>query len=169
VARHFGVRAHLGHQVAKATILPVLAKKDIIHLACHGRFERTQPLDSGVELAGGDVLTAREIMGLRLQADLVTLNACATGRSKVSRGDELIGLTRSLLYAGASSVLVSLWNVEDESTGQLMADFYRRLYDSQGRKIKSKASALREAMQAMRKQRDHPYYWAPFILVGDWR
>jgi CHAT domain-containing protein len=169
VARRFGVRAHLGDRASKATILPALATKDVIHLAGHGRFDPTQPLESGVVFAGGEILTAREIMGLRLQADLVTLSACATGLSEISRGDELIGLTRSLLYAGASSVLVSLWSVEDESTGQLMADFYRRLYDGQGRKIKTKASALREAMQAMQEQRKHPYYWAPFVLVGDWR
>ena len=116
-------------------------------------------------------MTAQEMMGLNLQADLVTLSACATGRSEISRGDELVGLTRALLYAGASSTLVSLWAVHDESTGQLMTDFYRRLYDDTADKAKPGAVALREAMLELRKQKqfEHPYYWAPFVLVGDWR
>ena len=99
----------------------------------------------------------------------MTDDTCETGRREVSRGNELIGLTRALLYAGASSILVSLWAVHDESTGQLMTDFYRWLYDDAGNKVRAEAIALREAMLELRKKREHPYYWAPFILVGDWR
>jgi len=169
VAKVFGVEPYSGEKATKASIQSELADKDLIHLACHGYFHPMQPLRSGLVFADGETLTAQEIMGLRLQADLVTLSACETGRSEVSTGDELVGLTRALLYAGASSVLVSLWAVDDESTGQLMTDFYRRLYDNTERKVKAEAVALREAMLEMQKEKEHPYYWAPFILVGDWR
>jgi CHAT domain-containing protein/predicted LPLAT superfamily acyltransferase len=169
VAQLFGVQPYLREKATKATIQSQLVGKDVAHLACHGYFHPTRPLQSGVVFAGKEALTAHEIMGSSLQADLATLSACTTGLSEVGGGDELVGLPRALLYAGASSVLVSLWAVDDESTGQLMTDFYRRLYDDQGRKVKAKAVALREAMLETQKKRGHPYYWAPFILVGDWR
>jgi CHAT domain-containing protein len=169
VAKLFGAQPYLGERATKATVQSELAGKDVAHLACHGYFYPIHPLQSGVVFAGGERLTAQEIMGLNLQADLVTLSACTTGLTKVSGGDELVGLTRALLYAGASSVLVSLWAVDDESTGQLMTDFYHRLYDDTGQKVKAEAIALREAMLELRKTKEHPYYWAPFILVGDWR
>ncbi|MDY7075909.1 MAG: CHAT domain-containing protein [Chloroflexota bacterium] len=169
VAQLFGVQPYLGRKATKAMIQSELGGKDVVHLACHGYFHPTEPMQSGVVLAGHESLTAQEIMGLSLQAYLVTLNACKTGRSNVIRGDELVGLTRALLYAGTSSTLVSLWAVDDESTGQLMTSFYSRLYDDRGRKVKTAASALREAMLELRKTKEHPYYWAPFILVGDWR
>ena len=169
VAQVFDVQPYLGKEASKATIQPEMSDKSVVHLACHGYFHPTQPLQSGVIFASGERLTAQEIMGMRLQADLVTLSACTTGHSEIGLGDELVGLTRALLYAGASSALVSLWAVDDASTGQLMTDFYGRLYDKKGQKIKNEAVALQEAMLKMLKKKEHPYYWAPFILVGDWR
>jgi CHAT domain-containing protein len=122
------------------------------------------PLFSGLALADG-WLTTLDIFSLRLQASLVTLSACETGRSLVGGGDELLGLMRATLAAGAASLLASLWAVEDSSTATLMQGFYSRL--AQGER---KGEALRQA------QRDfieagtsyaHPYFWAPFFLVGD--
>jgi CHAT domain-containing protein len=112
-----------------------------------------------------DMLTAREIFDLKLNAELVTLSACETGINETKQGDELIGFTRALTYAGASSVIVSLWSVYDPSTRELMAEFYKLLKHE-----KDKATALQQAqIKIMQKDEySHPYYWAPFILVGDW-
>ena len=109
-----------------------------------------------------------EILGLRLRARLVTLSACDTALasgyfSDVPAGDDFVGLTRAFLFAGSSSVLASLWEVNDRSTLRLMRSFYRHLEKS------GKASALAEAQRAMRRQvgpYSHPYFWAPFVLVG---
>jgi CHAT domain-containing protein len=173
VAGFFNAKPFLGERASKAALKPLMANRDIVHLACHGVFDVDEPLKSYVSLAGAKQpekeLTALEIMGLELRAELVVLSACQTGRSAIRKGDELVGLTRAFLYAGASSALVSLWDVADESTAQLMADFYGRLYDKQERSAESKAVALQKAMLELRKVKGHPRYWAPFILVGDWR
>ncbi len=118
-------------------------------------------------------------MELHLRADLVTLSACETGLSGRLAGDELAGLSQALLYAGASSLLVGLWSVNAWTTASLMVDFYRRLWDKGGHKKPDKATALRQATLALRNGEllsptEHfdpsdPYYWAPFILIGDWR
>jgi CHAT domain-containing protein len=96
--------------------------------------------------------------------ELVTLSACQTGINETKPGDELIGLTRALIYAGTSSVIVSLWSVYDPSTRELMVEFYKQLKEG-----KDKATALQQAqIKIMSKgEYSHPYYWAPFIL-GDW-
>jgi len=146
-------------------VIDVINDKDIIHFSCHGYFDDLDPLSSGVELHNKEKLTAREIFNMRLNAELVTLSACETGLNEIKPGGELIGLTRSLLYAGTPSVIVSLWIVDSTSTQELMLEFYRLLKNG-----KDKADALKEAqIKIMEKpEYSHPYYWAPFILVGDW-
>lgn len=115
-----------------------------------------------------DILTAREIFNLKINAQLVTLSACQTGVNENKPGDELIGLTRAFLYAGAASVLVTLWSVNALSTEVLMKKFYTELKNG-----RDKATALQVAQIALMEDKDypewkHPYYWAPFVLVGDW-
>jgi CHAT domain-containing protein len=92
---------------------------------------------------------------------LVTLSGCGTGLNVVVGGDELIGLKRGLLYAGAQGLLLTLWDVHDASTAQFMKLFYERLGRSS-----SKAEAVRQAMAEIRGEYQHPFYWAPFVLVG---
>lgn len=147
----------------KDTVLGTCVDKDVIHFSCHGRFDNVDPLSSGVKLYDG-VLSAREIFDMRLNTELVTLSACQTGLNERRPGDELIGLTRAFIYAGAPSVIVSLWSVDTRSTRELMLDFYRLL-----RNGADKATALQEAQLRIMKNEawSHPYYWAPFILVGD--
>ena len=101
----------------------------------------------------------------RLNTELVTLSACQTGLNKRSPGDELIGLTRAFLYAGAPSVVVSLWSVDAYLTHDLMLEFYKQLKEGA-----DKATALQKAqIKIMEKDEyNHLYYWAPFVLVGDW-
>lgn len=115
---------------------------------------------SGIRL-GSAYLNLYDLYQLRLEAELVTLSGCATGLNVVAAGDELLGLVRGLLYAGAQSLLLALWDVHDRSTADFMMYFYRNYRNGQDR-----ASALQGAMQELRERYPHPYYWAPFVLVG---
>jgi CHAT domain-containing protein len=144
----------------------------ILHLAAHGDFRPDNPLFSGLALSDG-WLTTLDIFNLSLKASLVTLSACQTGRNVVGGGDELLGLMRAFLYAGAASLVLSLWAVEDRSTAQLMETFYSKLAEGW-----AKGAALRFAqLRFINGQSDkedtitdlyaHPYFWAPFFLVGD--
>ena len=110
-------------------------------------------------------MSAREIFNITLNTELVTLSACQTGLNKRSPGDELVGLTRAFLYAGTPSVVVSLWEVEANSTRELMLEFYRNLKSG-----KDKATALQQAQIKIMEDPDYsnPYFWAPFVLIGDW-
>jgi CHAT domain-containing protein len=132
----------------------------IIHIASHGVFRQETPLFSGIRLSDA-FLTLYDLHRLRLPADLITLSGCSTGVSAISAGDELIGLTRGLLFSGARSLLVSQWDVSDNSTEAFMKLFYSRFLQQRNR-----AQALRGAMLELRKSYPHPYYWAPFMLVG---
>jgi CHAT domain-containing protein/tetratricopeptide (TPR) repeat protein len=138
----------------------------ILHLAAHGDFRPDNPLFSGLALADG-WLTTLDIFNLKLQASLVTLSACQTGRSVVGGGDELLGLMRAFLAAGAASLVSTLWAVEDQSSARLMQSFYTKLSGGW-----DKGSALRHAqLELLRQpgddsQTSHPYFWAPFFLVG---
>lgn len=138
----------------------------LIHIASHGFFRPDNPLFSGIALADKP-LTTLNIFDLELRASLVTLSACQTGSHVVGGGDELLGLLRAFLAAGASSVLLSQWAVEDQSTTLFMQSFYKNLREGQ-----TKAASLQTAQkmfidgEELRLQ--HPYFWAPFYLVGDY-
>lgn len=131
----------------------------LIHIATHGFFRPDNPMFSGIRL-GDTFLTLYDLYSLRLPVDLITLSGCSTGLNVVAAGDELMGLVRGLLTAGARTLLLTLWDVNDNSTAQFMKAFYGR-----GERPK-RAVALREAMQELRERYPHPYYWAPFVLVG---
>ncbi|HMZ19723.1 MAG TPA: CHAT domain-containing protein [Blastocatellia bacterium] len=147
-----------------------LATARRLHFATHGTLDEHQPQYSGLVLALDDdpredgLLQVHEIFNLKLSADLVVLSACRTGLGQELRGEGVIGLTRAFLFAGAPSVAVSLWQVADASTAELMVGFYRQLEPRN-----DKAAALRRAKLALLAQPrySHPYYWAPFVLVGD--
>ena len=131
-----------------------------IHIASHGVFRADNPMFSSLRL-GDNWLNLFDIFNLKLGADITTLSACETGMSAVWEGDELLGLARGFLYAGTPSLVVSLWMVNDRSTAQMMRRFYEGLRDNL-----SKARALREAILEVKAAFPHPYYWAPFILLG---
>ena len=132
----------------------------LIHIATHGRFRQDNPMFSAIRL-GDAYLNLYDLYQLKLNAELVTLSGCATGMNVVTAGDELLGLIRGLLYAGAHSLLLTLWDVHDQTTADFMACFYRRLQEGS-----SKASALQGAMKELRERHPHPYHWAPFTLTG---
>jgi CHAT domain-containing protein len=151
-----------------------ITKYRIIHVATHGLLNAERPQFTGVVLSlvgnktdDGFVRTD-EVFNLRLGSPLVMLSACETGLGKEKRGEGVMGLTRAFMYAGAPTVGVSLWSVADKSTADLMTDFYKRLL-STGEGTTS-SSALRGAQLAMisGKRYSAPFYWAPFVLVGDW-
>jgi tetratricopeptide (TPR) repeat protein len=149
------------------------AEYRILHLACHGEFRFDDPLGSYLQLAPDERLRAVDVLnGWRLNADLVTLSACRSGLSRVLRGDEPLGLVRAFLGAGARTVLVTLWPVEDHSARLLMRAFYRTLLSSPERF--DPAAALRTAQLALRNHRAadgslpyvDPAFWAPYVLIG---
>ena len=196
---------YLNQEASEAKAKELSSQNDIIHFASHAELNESDPLASAILLAKDDKedgrLEVREIFGMDLKASLIVLSACETGLGKLSSGDELVGLTRAFIYAGTPSVVASLWNVEDSSTAQLMASFYKNL------KTMTKVEALRQAqLQLIRGQANsellarrgiggvgklgetlssqlpapsselpasvavstsHPYFWAPFILVGE--
>jgi CHAT domain-containing protein len=132
----------------------------IIHIATHGRFRQDNPMFSAIRL-GDSFLSLFDLYQLQLPVELITLSGCSTGLNVVAAGDELIGLARGLLHAGAQSLILSLWDVHDKSTAEFMSAFYRLAGQGQ-----SKAVALRAAMLQLRETYPHCYQWAPFILVG---
>jgi len=132
-----------------------------IHLATHGLFRGDNPLFSSVRLADS-YLSLYDLYGLRVPVDLFTMSGCGTALNVVDGGDELMGLARGLLYAGANTLLLTLWNVHDQSTAEFMVTFYSEL----DRGKATKASALRSAALKLREQYPHPYHWAPFVLIG---
>lgn len=146
----------------------------VMHIATHGLLNAERPQFTGLVLSlvgnktGDGFLRTDEIFNLKLGAPLVMLSACETGLGKEKRGEGVIGLTRAFMYAGAPTVGVSLWSVADRSTAELMTDLYKRMLTGQGM---SAVAAKRAAQQGMiaGKKYSAPFYWAPFVLVGEWR
>lgn len=135
---------------------------DLLHIACHGRFRNDNPFFSALHLADGWVFV-RDAYTLQLNCSLVTLSACETGLSALAPGDELVGLARGFLLAGAPSLLVSLWMVDDAATAELMTHFYQALLSGL-----RPAAALRQAQCTLLARHPHPFFWAPFTLIGRW-
>ncbi len=147
-----------------------LSNYNYLHFATHGIVDEEEPELSRIFLNGSKQddgnLFSGEIFNLQLKADLAVLSACQTGLGKFSKGEGVIGLSRALTYAGAKSIIVSFWSVSDESTAELMTAFYKTILQ---RKSDNFPKALREAkLQLINSQKfSTPYYWAPFILIGD--
>ena len=191
VAQQFsGATLLLEDAATEAAVRAVIPTVPLVHFATHGILDEAMPLNSSLLLAGGDELTVYELMLLRLQARLVVLSACSTGQGETTGGDDVLGLTRALLAAGAEAAVVSLWPVDDAATALFMQAFYARLARGQAPR-----QALREAQVVLRSMTmseieartrghrrspkpaaahipadeggfRHPYFWAPFVLVG---
>jgi CHAT domain-containing protein len=165
----------LGFEATREAVLDGdLGRYQMIHLATHGVLDEEHPelsrlVLSLVDEAGrrreGGFLFAHEISNLDLPVELVVLSACETALGKEIRGEGLVGLTQSFFYAGAARVLVSLWNVDDYATAELMSRFYENLTKQEMRP----AAALRRAQIDMWRQMKAPYYWAPFVMRGEWK
>jgi CHAT domain-containing protein/predicted negative regulator of RcsB-dependent stress response len=158
----------IGKQATKSTVLQKISTAKIIHLATHGLlYGFGERIPGAIALApdtpgvNEGLLKTTEIINLNLKANLVVLSACDTGGGEIT-GDGVVGLSRSLLTAGAESVIVSLWAVDDSSTSDLMVEFYRQLQQNP-----DKAKALRQAMLSTMKKHPHPIHWAAFTLIGN--
>ena len=162
----------LGDAATEATVKQQIASADSIHLATHGLLEYGDPQQTGsrdlpgaIALASGSgedgLLTSSEILQLDLQANLVVLSACDTGRGRIT-GDGVIGLSRAFVAAGVPSIVVSLWSVPDAPTAELMREFYAQLDAGQ-----PKAQALRQAMLTTMETHPDPKDWAAFTLIGE--
>jgi CHAT domain-containing protein len=153
----------LGEEAKLSTLTSLAANANVIHLACHGQFRPDNPLFSALRLSDS-WLTVRDTYKLDLQqCSLVVLSACETGVGVLAPGDDLIGLSRGFISAGAPSLIVSLWMVDDEVTAQLMRTFYKRLLSGD-----SPATALQFAQLRLSEQYPHPFFWSPFVLLGRW-
>ncbi|MBP0022296.1 MAG: tetratricopeptide repeat protein [Cyanobacteria bacterium SBLK] len=149
-----------------------LAQYQILHLSTHGCIQDNPQL-SGLALSLYDkngkqkdgFLRLQDIYNLQLNADLVVLSACQTGIGEEVSGEGVVGLTRGFLYAGATRVTVSLWNVSDIATANLMSDYYQNMINEEMKP----ATALREAQLQMWREGEYPYKWAAFIMQGDWK
>jgi CHAT domain-containing protein len=202
-----GSTALIGGDAGEEAVRTQIPGHSLLHFATHGILSEEAPLSSAVALANGGELTVYELMGLRLQVDLVVLSACETALGRTTGGDDILGLTRGLLAAGARGAVVSLWPVNDATTSLFMGEFYRQLRDGRTPAVAlltaqnylaglSRAMVKTELAQqetvlrqwkptgtpalepALRQWKiagtptleatgcSHPFYWAPFILVG---
>jgi CHAT domain-containing protein/Tfp pilus assembly protein PilF len=150
----------LGNQATAQALREEGPSCGLLHIATHGIYRQDNPMFSAIKMGDG-YLNLYDLYQMRLGADLVTFSGCATGMNFVAEGDELLGLQRGLFCAGASSLLLSLWDVHDRTTSELMQEFYRSYASTH-----DAAASLRQAMLAIRRQNPHPYFWAPFAVIG---
>lgn len=156
-----GAIAITGEQATRQRILESTSGFNLVHFACHGRFSGAQPFASGLKLADG-WLTIRDLYGVDLSQATVTLSGCETARAAVECGVELIGMVRSLFAAGASSLIMSLWNVQDQETQKMMAKTYSLWNNGNVNMAECLHHVQREALAA----NVHPAVWAPLIAIG---
>jgi CHAT domain-containing protein/tetratricopeptide (TPR) repeat protein len=164
----FGTKPLIQEAVTREAFTTAISSCDSIHFQGHAVHKPHEPLESYLELADSH-LTAREIFNLpNLQAELVTLGACESAANVIETGDEPLGLIPAFLYAGTSSVLATLWRVNQTSAAETMRLFYNKLIETDP--TINKAQALRQAMLTVRDTPgfDSPYHWAPFVLYGNW-
>jgi CHAT domain-containing protein len=166
----------LGSSATKTTFKREGPEYDLLLFSTHGEMIESAPLESNLRFTptpqDDGKLTVSEIFDMEVKANLVTLSACETGLARGTKGDfpqgdDLVGLSRAFIHAGAPSVVASLWKVSDDSTVAMMRSFYRNL------QTMPKAEALQQAQLGLARSgamtSSHPYFWAPFILVGDWK
>lgn len=163
------VSTFFGGEVTERVVRNMAGSYDMIHFACHGTYEAESPLFSALLLSPEEEddgrLEAHEIFGLNLNCDLVTLSACETGLAQITKGDEIIGLARSFIFAGTPSIVTSLWKVDDLATAVMVKRFYRYI-----RAGYPKAEALRRAQLLVKEGvNGHPAAWAAFGLTGDFQ
>jgi CHAT domain-containing protein len=167
IGQILNTKAIVRDQAIKVDIVKQLPNARLIHLATHGLLSDLKKVGVPGAIAltpssnDDGFLTSGEILNLKLNAQLVVLSACNTGRGKIT-GDGVIGLSRSLITSGVPSVVVSLWSVPDAPTSLLMTEFYRNF-----QKNPDIAQALRQAMLMTMKETPNPYNWAAFTLIGE--
>ncbi len=147
-------------EATRENVLRYAGECDYLHISAHAWFRADRAMLSAIQLYNG-LLTAADVFQMQLNCRLVTLSACETARHQVLTGDELVGLTRGFLHAGAAALLMSLWRVDDVAAARLMPIFYRHLLAGQ-----TPDEALRQAQRELRTTQPDAYYWAPFVVMG---
>jgi CHAT domain-containing protein/tetratricopeptide (TPR) repeat protein len=155
-------QALVGEQASAAALQAGAGAVDVLHLACHAQFRSDNPRFSALHLHDGP-LTVERAEGLALGPCTVVLSACETGLADAAQGDEMVGLVRAFLVAGAARVVASLWPVDDHLSAEFMGHFYRALHQDA-----PAAQALQRSQQAMRAAHPHPFHWSAFTLHGAW-
>ncbi|MBM3462308.1 MAG: CHAT domain-containing protein [Armatimonadetes bacterium] len=153
-----------GPQMKRAAVEQNVAAADLVHFATHGHFNDEKPLASCLVFSDA-LMPVSEVFGLKMKAYSVALSACQTGLGRVMAGDDVVGLTRAFIYAGTPAVISTMWKIADESTARLMAGFYTSLAKM------DRAAALRKAQLEMLADPTtaHPFFWAAFVVAGDWK
>jgi CHAT domain-containing protein/Flp pilus assembly protein TadD len=166
----------IGREASEKTFKSLASQYSVIHLATHGVLDNRQPLYSRLlltkteaDVENDGLLEAREIMNMKLKADLAVLSACDTANGKISPGEGVMGMSWAFFLAGTRSMLVSQWKVNSSSTSQLMMNFYKALETPKAQSSDKKADALRQAALVLMKNQQyrHPFYWAGFVMIGD--
>ncbi len=168
IFKHIGGHVLLDGDATREALRDRIEATSVLHLATHGALHPRDARFSFVEMADGR-LSAAEIVEMRLHCELVTLSACESGRGDLGGGDDLVGLSRALLYAGADALILSLWRVEDQNTARLMEALYGGLAAGQAKDEAlrhAQVSLLTRDMPSGQMPRTHPYFWASFMLVG---
>jgi len=170
VAKTLGGTPLMDEAITKPCLIDAMQRAQIIHLATHGQFHPDNPLFSGLHIHDG-WLTSLDIFNMQLRASLVTLSGCNTGRHHILGGDEVAGLMRAFLSAGAKSLVLSLWPIEDSASAWLMAQFYQQIQQGTAKGAALRSAQLQFIQQSLPAQFDpiptnHPFFWAPFFLVG---
>lgn len=161
VALRLGTKhLHLGSDATFERLQEAAPTARVLHIATHGMFHRKHPMLSAVRM-GDTWVNLYDFYSLDVQGELVVLSTCESGTAAVTGGDEIIGLSRGLIYAGAPALLTSQWRVHDGATVEYMDAFYEALH-----RLPDAGAAYAHAMQVMREKHLHPYYWAPFFLTG---
>ena len=156
----FDARSFVDGEATRDSLERIAGSTDVLHIASHAVFRQDNPMFSAFKLSD-QWMNAYDICSLRMKSALVTLSGCSTGAGRVYAGDETLGLVRSFLRAGASSLVVSLWTVNDPSAAALMSRFYEDLARGTGAR-----AALQSAILDAKARYSNPYYWAPFVLIG---
>ena len=166
IAQHFEGQPFYGFEANKKQFIQTAPRADIIHLSTHACLNKEDPMQSRIFFANEDYLTTEEIYDLDIQAKMVVLSACQTGLGQIYKGEGMISLARAFAQAGCPSITMSLWSVVDETTSQIMINYYENLDDGI-----NKSRALQKAklsyLEEQPKAKQHPYYWAAFIPLGD--
>jgi CHAT domain-containing protein len=166
IRKYFDGESYFGEQASRKNFLKVVKDADIIHCSTHACLNEDDPMGNRIFFADDEFLTTEEIYLLDMNAKMAVLSACQTGLGHIHNGEGVISLARAFAYAGCSSITMSLWPVADEATAKLMILYYKNLNEGL-----TKSQALRHAkleyIETQPKAKQHPYYWAAFVQVGD--
>ena len=166
IAPYFNGEVHYGAQATRKTFLSQAPNAEILHLSTHACLNKEDPMDSRIFFADQEFMTTEDIYALHIRAKMTVLSACQTGLGQVYNGEGVLSLARAFAQAGCPSITMSLWPVADEATSNIMINYYKNLDCGM-----NKGEALRQAklnyLKDQPKSKQHPYYWAAFVHLGD--